>query len=63
MCRYVKAGDVSLQLDVIKPKAASGSGRPSSGFTAALAGGNKSGSVGRLAALVATGDYVGVSVG
>lgn len=62
---YGKAGDVSLKLDVYTPKAESKKPRPvivwihGGGWQA----GNKSSGAGRLAPLVATGNYVGVSVG
>jgi len=62
---YAKAGDVSLKLDVIKPKVASDTKRPCIVWIhgGGWQNGNKSGGAGRLAALVATGDYVGVSIG
>ena len=62
---YAKAGEVSLKLDVIKPKAASEKSRPCIVWIhgGGWQNGDKSGGLGRLAALVATGDYVGVSVG
>jgi acetyl esterase/lipase len=62
---YGKAGEVSLKLDVIEPKAKSDKPRPclvwihGGGWQA----GNKSSGLGRLSSLVASGDYVGVSVG
>jgi len=60
-----KAGDVSLKLDVYLPKAEAKKPRPvvvwihGGGWQA----GNKSSGAARLAGLVATGDYAGVSVG
>jgi acetyl esterase/lipase len=62
---YAKVGNVSLQLDVLKPKAASDKPRPCIVWIhgGGWQNGNKSGGLGRLAGLVATGDYVGVSVG
>lgn len=62
---YAKAGDVSLKLDVYQPKAASDQPRPcvvwihGGGWQA----GNKNSGLGRLSELVASGDYVGISVG
>lgn len=62
---YGKAGGVSLKLDLYTPKAESSKPRPvvvwihGGGWLA----GNKSSGTFRLAPLVATGDYVGVSVG
>lgn len=62
---YAKAGDVSLKLDVLKPKQSSDNPRPviiwihGGGWQ----GGNKASGLGRLASYVASGDYVGVSVG
>jgi acetyl esterase/lipase len=62
---YAKAGDVSLKLDIYKPKAESSKPRPviiwihGGGWQ----GGNKDGGRGRVGPLAATGDYVGVSVG
>lgn len=62
---YGKAGERSLKLDVIKPKEASETPRPCVVWIhgGGWQNGNKSSGVGRLAGLVATGDYVGVSVG
>jgi acetyl esterase/lipase len=62
---YGKAGERSLKLDVIKPTAASVQPRPCVVWIhgGGWQNGNKSSGVQRLAALVATGDYVGVSVG
>lgn len=61
---YAKAGDVSLKLDIYKPKAASNTPRPCVVWIhgGGWQGGNKSS--GRLLVpLVLTGNYVGVSVG
>jgi acetyl esterase/lipase len=62
---YGKAGERSLKLDVIKPKVASDKPRACVVWIhgGGWQNGNKSSGVGRLAGLVATGDYVGVSVG
>ena len=62
---YGKAGERSLKLDVVKPKAASDKPRACVVWIhgGGWQNGNKSSGVGRLAGLVATGDYVGVSVG
>ena len=62
---YAKAGDVSLKLDVYKPKAASDKPRPCIVWIhgGGWQNGNKSSGIGRLASYVASGDYVGVSVG
>jgi acetyl esterase/lipase len=62
---YGKAGDRSLKLDVIKPKAASDKPRACVVWIhgGGWQNGNKNSGTGRLAGLVATGDYVGVSVG
>jgi len=62
---YGKAGDRSLKLDVIKPKEASDKQRPCIVWIhgGGWQNGNKNSGVNRLAALVATGDYVGISVG
>src|SRR4029453_6716105 len=62
---YAKAGDVSLRLDVYRPKVDADRPRP---LVAWIHGGgwqsgNKSSGAGRLSALVASGDYVGASVG
>lgn len=62
---YGKAGDRSLKLDVVRPKQESQEPRPvivwihGGGWQA----GNKNSGLQRLGALVASGDYVGVSVG
>jgi len=62
---YAKAGDISLKLDIYRPKAEAAAPRAcivwihGGGWQA----GNKSGGAARVAPLVATGDYVGVSVG
>lgn len=62
---YGKAGERSLKLDVIKPKATSDKPRACVVWIhgGGWQNGNKSSGTGRLAGLVATGDYVGVSVG
>jgi acetyl esterase/lipase len=62
---YAKAGDVSLQLDVYKPKAESAKPRPCVVWIhgGSWRSGNKSSGARLLAPLVETGDYVGVSVG
>jgi acetyl esterase/lipase len=62
---YGKAGDRSLKLDVIKPKAESDKARPCIVWIhgGGWQNGNKTSGTQRLAALVASGDYVGVSVG
>jgi acetyl esterase/lipase len=62
---YAKAGDVSLKLDVYKPKAGSDKPRPCIVWIhgGGWQGGNKSSGLGRIGDLVASGDYVGVSVG
>lgn len=62
---YAKAGDISLQLDVLKPKAASDKPRPCIVWIhgGGWQNGNKSSGTGRLASYVASGDFVGVSVG
>jgi acetyl esterase/lipase len=62
---YAKAGDVSLKLDVYKPKAESANPRPCVVWIhgGAWQAGNKSSGSRLLAPLVATGDFVGVSVG
>lgn len=62
---YAKAGDVSLKLDLFQPKAKSEKPRPcvvwihGGGWQA----GNKGSGTGRVASYVASGDYVGASVG
>lgn len=62
---YGKAGERSLKLDVIKPKATSDKPRPCVVWIhgGGWQNGNKTSGTQRLASLVATGDYVGVSVG
>jgi acetyl esterase/lipase len=62
---YGKAGERSLKLDVIKPKAESDKPRPCVVWIhgGGWQNGSKSSGTQRLAALVASGDYVGVSVG
>ena len=62
---YGKAGERSLKLDVIKPKEAHDKPRACVVWIhgGGWQNGNKSSGTGRLAGLVATGDYVGVSVG
>jgi acetyl esterase/lipase len=62
---YAKAGDISLKLDVLKPKAASDKPRPVIVWIhgGGWQNGDKSSGMGRLAGYVAGGDYVGVSVG
>ena len=62
---YAKAGDVSLKLDVYQPKAEAAKPRPAVVWIhgGGWQNGNKSSGAGRLGALVASGDYVGVSVG
>lgn len=62
---YAKAGEVSLKLDIYKPKATSDKPRPCIVWIhgGGWQGGNKSSGQARLASLVAGGDYVGVSVG
>ena len=62
---YGKAGERSLKLDVIKPKVASDKPRPCVVWIhgGGWQNGNKTSGTQRLAALVASGDYVGVSVG
>jgi acetyl esterase/lipase len=62
---YAKAGDISLQLDVLKPKAASDKPRPCIVWIhgGGWQNGNKSSGTGRLASYVASGEFVGVSVG
>jgi acetyl esterase/lipase len=61
---YGKAGDVSLKLDVYRPKAESKSLRPVVVWIhgGGWRGGNKSSGLVRLGPLVASGEYVGVSV-
>jgi acetyl esterase/lipase len=62
---YAKAGDVSLKLDVYRPKVNSEEPRPCIVWIhgGGWQNGNKSSGLGRLAILVASGDYVGASVG
>ena len=61
---YAKAGEISLQLDFYKPKDADGDPRPLIVWIhgGGWQGGNKASGLGRLASLVASGDYVGASV-
>jgi len=61
---YAKAGDVSLKLDIYQPQASSAHPRPCVVWIhgGGWRGGTKSGGAGRLSALVASGDYVGVSI-
>jgi acetyl esterase/lipase len=62
---YGKAGDVSLKFDVYTPRTESKKPRPVVVWIhgGGWQGGNKSSGAGRLVPLVATGNYVGVSVG
>jgi acetyl esterase/lipase len=62
---YAKAGDISLQLDVLKPKAGSDKPRPCLVWIhgGGWQNGNKSSGLGRLSGYVASGEFVGVSVG
>jgi len=62
---YAKAGDVSLKLDVYKPKADSTKSRPCIVWIhgGGWQGGNKSSGASRVGPLVESGDYVGASVG
>ena len=62
---YAKAGEVSLQLDIYQPKAAASGPRPCIVWIhgGGWQNGNKSSGIGRLAEFVASGDFVGVSVG
>jgi acetyl esterase/lipase len=62
---YAKAGDVSLKLDVYKPKAESAKARPCVVWIhgGGWQGGNKSSGDRLLPRFVTTGNYVGVSVG
>ena len=62
---YAKAGDISLQLDVLKPKVESDKPRPVIVWIhgGGWQNGDKSSGLGRLGSYVASGDYVGVSVG
>ena len=62
---YAKAGDLSLKLDVYKPKAESDKPRPVIVWIhgGGWQNGNKSSGMGRLSNYVAGGEFVGVSVG
>jgi acetyl esterase/lipase len=62
---YAKAGDISLKLDVLRPKAATDKPRPCVVWIhgGGWQNGDKSSGRGRLSRYVASGDYVGVSVG
>ena len=62
---YAKAGDISLQLDLYRPKEHSAKARPVVVWIhgGGWQGGNKSSGARLVAPLVATGDYVGASVG
>lgn len=62
---YAKAGDTSLRLDVYRPKISSDKARPCIVWIhgGGWQNGSKAGGRGRLASLVASGDYVGASVG
>lgn len=62
---YGKAGERSLKLDVIRPKSENNEPRPCLVWIhgGGWQGGNKSSGTQRLAGLVSSGDYVGVSVG
>jgi acetyl esterase/lipase len=62
---YAKAGDINLKLDVYQPKADSDKARPCIVWIhgGGWQNGDKAGGRGRLASLVASGDYVGASVG
>jgi acetyl esterase/lipase len=62
---YAKAGDISLKLDVLKPKAESDKPRPAIVWIhgGGWQNGDKASGLGRLGGYVAGGDYVGVSVG
>jgi acetyl esterase/lipase len=61
---YARAGDVSLRLDVYRPKSESTRPRPCVVWIhgGGWRGGSKASGAQRLAPLVATGEYVGVSV-
>jgi acetyl esterase/lipase len=61
---YAKAGEAILKLDIYQPKVPSSKPRPCVVWIhgGGWRSGNKSGGAPRLAPLVATGDYVGVSV-
>jgi acetyl esterase/lipase len=62
---YGKAGERSLKLDVIRPKLESNQARPCIVWIhgGGWQGGNKNSGTQRLAGLVSSGEYVGVSVG
>src|SRR5687768_13215615 len=62
---YAKAGEISLTLDFYKPKEAAAGPRPLVVWIhgGGWQNGNKASGLGRLASLVASGDYVGASVG
>ena len=62
---YGKAGERSLKLDVIRPKQESEGPRPCIVWIhgGGWQGGNKSSGTSRLAGLVSSGDFVGISVG
>lgn len=62
---YAKAGDVSLKLDVLKPKEDSDKPRPCLVWIhgGGWQNGDKSSGLGRIGSYVASGEYVGVSVG
>jgi acetyl esterase/lipase len=62
---YANAGDVSLKLDVFRPKADSARPRPCIVWIhgGGWQGGNKASGGARLAPFVASGEYVGISVG
>jgi len=61
---YARAGDVSLKLDIYQPRTSATKLRPCIVWIhgGGWRSGNKSGGAARLNPLVATGDYVGVSV-
>lgn len=62
---YATEGDVSLKLDIYEPKAAAAGPRPCLVWIhgGGWENGNKSSGIGRLAEYVASGEFVGVSVG
>ncbi len=62
---YATVGDLSLKLDIYAPKASSNTARPCIVWIhgGGWQKGDKSSGLARLGKLVATGDYVGVSVG
>ncbi len=62
---YARAGDISLKLDILTPNAASDAPRPCLVWIhgGGWQGGDKSSGVPRLGRWVASGEYVGVSVG